>query len=192
MSEQMPLAEVEIKIRLSAEEFARMPAVLPALAFSFSAESALTDYYLHYARGARGGYDFTRLRARGGTFLLTRKQWTTDAQGHPVRLEEEHAVSAAEAKRLLAAAPGALLLRKHRWDYRGCIDRHAATISLDALELRGETRYFLECEVIIAPAEAAAARERLRAWMRDHLPAGDQTEAPSMLELLLDVTGETG
>lgn len=182
---QEPLAEVEIKIRISAEEFARLPGTLAALGFVPAGEETLTDHYLDYARSLLGGYDFTRLRVMdGGKYLLTQKHWVRDAGGQAIRLEEERELSAEEANRLLREGTPHTL-HKRRWEYRGLIDDHAATVDIDALELMGTEQYFLECEMLVSPDQAAQARADIIAWMRVHLPVSDFREAPSMLELLL-------
>jgi len=190
---QMPTAEAEVKIRLSADEFRRLPAVLEHLGFRRAGEEALTDYYLEYARSSHGSYDFVRLRAQGDDhYLLTQKRWMTDAQGHQVRAEEERDISAEEAAALRAHHPQAPVLRKTRTDFRGQLAGKTGTVSLDALELNGAPHYFLEAELLVPVEEGAAAREAIYAWMREQLPVQDFNEAPSMLELLLEAgVGET-
>ena len=179
-----PLAEAELKIRLSAEDFTRLPAMLAVCGFTRKGEEALTDTYLAYHRARRGGYDFFRLREQGGAFRLTRKQWTSDARGHAVRTEDERDLTAAEAERLRAASPEAPVLHKRRTDFHGTIGGQPAVVSLDALDLGGATHYFLEAERRVPVAQAEAARARIRAWLRDLL-GRDVEEASSMLELLL-------
>jgi len=178
-------AEAEIKIRLNAGEFARLPGALAELGFAPAGEETLTDYYLDYSRSPHGGYDFTRLREiDGGKFLLTRKNWIRDTAGQAIRLEEERELDTEEAERLLREST-ARTLHKQRREYRGRIGGQLATIDIDALELAGTGQYFLECEMLVSPDRAAQAREDILAWMRSKLPVSDLTEAPSMLELLL-------
>jgi len=182
---QKATAEAEIKIRLSADEFARLPGALAELGFAPAGEEILTDYYLDFAPSPLGGYDFTRLREiDGGKYLLTQKHWVRDAGGQAVRMEEEREVDVEEAERLLRESTPRIL-RKRRREYHGLIGARTAAIDIDELELAGKEQYFLECEMLVPRDEAARAREEIIDWMRAHLPVSDFTEAPSMLELLL-------
>ncbi len=186
MSESPLVAEVEVKIALDAAEFAALPAALARLGFTLAGTETLRDYYLTFARSPHGGYDFLRLRAVGDdAFFRTEKRWDVDAGGHPLRLEDEHPLTAAEFTALLQAAVAPLSLCKRRSDFHGVVAGRPATVSLDCLELPRQTCYFLECEVMTPPAEAHAARAAVRAWMQAHLPVRSLAEAPSMLELLL-------
>ena len=178
------MAEAEVKIRLTAEEFARLPGVLADLGFSPTSVHDLTDHYLDYTRSSPGGYDLTRLRAAGDTWLLTEKHWVRDAGGQAVRLEDEREITAAEAANLLREATPATL-KKRRWEYHGPLAGSTAAIALDRLVLSGRTLYFLECELLVPRDQAAQARENILTWMHAHLPVHDYNEAPSMLELLL-------
>jgi adenylate cyclase class IV len=178
-------AEAEVKIALRAEEYDRLPTRLQALGFQPAGNSALVDYYVRYAPSASGGWNFLRLRVQdGATYLLTRKEWVRDAQGHAVRLEEEHPVPAAEAQRLLAETPTALKLEKDRREFIGDIQHESATIVLDHLLLGGQPHYFLECEVMTTPERAQQVRDTLFTWMRATLDVQATTEAMSMLELI--------
>lgn len=181
----MALAEAEVKYEISAEEFRQMPAVLRELGFTWWKDEALTDYYLYYATSPVRGYDYTRVREVDGELTLTRKAWEPDLQGHPVRLEEERALSRAEFTELLATAGDAPVLRKHRTSYRGTIDDDAATVVLDTLHRDATVHYYLECEMLVPPEHAHDARTRLAAWVHATLPVSSDHEAPSMLELLL-------
>ncbi len=181
-----PLAEAEYKIRLTAEEFAAMPAALVALGFTPAGDRALRDDYLDYRPSPVGGWDYTRLRtADGDRYVLAEKRWTVDAHGHPVRLEEERTVTREEAEAALRQATIIRTLQKRRWTYHGTLDGRDAEIVLDALEMRGTTEYFLECELRVPPEEFTQTRRRIVAWMGAHLPAGDFSQAPSMLQMLL-------
>lgn len=184
-------AEVEIKIELTEGEYTTLPAVLSHLSFTPSGTEALHDYYLHYARAPQGGYNFLRLRAVDDTgYFRTEKRWSSDTEGHPLRLEDETALTAEAFNAMLAAAHDALSLQKFRTNFHGTSDGRPATISLDRLQFPRQTRYFLECEVMTPPEEAHAAREAIHTWMQAHLPVADLHEAPSMLELLLALGNE--
>lgn len=88
-----PLAEAEVKVRLTTEEYAALPAALAALGFTPAGAGALTDYYLDFAKSPLRGYDFTRLRFENGAYALTVKRWATGAGGAPIRLEEEREIA---------------------------------------------------------------------------------------------------
>ncbi|HEY3378011.1 MAG TPA: CYTH domain-containing protein [Armatimonadota bacterium] len=181
------LAEAEIKLALTAAEHAQLPARLEALAFRFDGEETLTDYYLEYARSPYGGsWDFTRLRRRDGArYLLTKKRWASGTGAQPVRLEDETAVDADTAGKMLDAATAPPTLTKRRQTYKGRIADRDASIALDQLQLGDATRYFLECEVMTSAEDAAAVRETLKAWVRAQLCIAATEEAPSMLDQLL-------
>ena len=181
-----PVAEAEVKIRLTAEEFQQLPAVLVRLGFTRAREEELTDYYQEYARSPDGGYDFIRLRTKGDDrYLLTQKRWVIDAQGNAVRTEAEREIGADEFAAMRAQHPRAPVLHKTRVDFHGKIAGQSGTISLDALELNGARHYFLEAELLVPVEEGEQARKAIRDWMLVQLPGCDLTEAPSMLELLL-------
>lgn len=184
-------AEVEIKIELTADEYTTLPKALSRLAFTLSGTEALSDYYLRYERAPQGGYNFLRLRAVDDAgYFRTEKRWSNDAEGHPLRLEDETALTAEAFNSMLAAAHNPLSLQKLRTNFHGTIDGYPATISLDRLQFPRQTRYFLECEVMTPPMEAYAAREAIHTWMQAHLPVTELSEAPSMLELLLALGNE--
>lgn len=186
-----PLAEAEVKYALSAEEFRTLPVALERLAFTPGPVSRLTDNYLHYEPSARGGWDYTRLRLiEDKGYRLTRKQWTRDAQGQPVRLEEEHAINAKEAQRLLAEASAPVTLVKTRREFFGALGTHHVTVALDDLLLGDSHRYFLECEVMTAPEQAQAMRAELTAWIHAALPVKAREEAPTMLEIVREYLGK--
>ena len=179
-----PRAEAEVKIALSAEEYARLPARLLALGFLPRAATALTDYYLHYAPES-GGWNFLRLRVQDGArYLLTRKEWVRDARGQATRMEEEHPIPAEEAQRMLAETPDALKLEKERHEFTGTIEHESASIVLDQLLLGDHPYYFLECEVMTTRDRAQQVRETLFTWMCATLEVQATTEAKSMLELI--------
>lgn len=180
------LAEAEVKVELDAAAVAAVCARLAALGFRPGGTSALTDYYLAFARVPQGGYDFTRLRLEDAAAagVLTEKRWIETPTGR-CRLEEERPVSAAEAAALRAAAPDAAVLHKTRAAFTGVIAGRPATLALDTLTLRGAVRHFLEVECLVPPEEAAATLATLRVWLTGTLGLPALREAPSMLELLL-------
>jgi hypothetical protein len=184
------VAEAEVKLEVGAEAFAALPGQLQALGLRAGEEERIVDRYLWFRASPNGGFDFRRAREIDGrSFVLTEKRWALDAAGRPVRLEDERLLSPAEFGQLIQEAPSCPSLRKRRWDFRGRVDGLSAVVSLDRLELRGQTRWFLECEVLSPPELAADTRERLLSWLRASLPLADATEAPTMLELLLAAEG---
>ena len=182
---QQTFAEAEIKVALTEDEFAALPAILRKLAFVPERKARIIDYYIAYAPSSLGGYDFTRLRVVDGhEHLITEKRWIHDAHGQSIRLEEEYELSAAEFRLRLNKAESYLSLDKQRLSFFGRIEGQDAHAVLDHLVLDNRAYYFLECEVITTPALAADTRQDILQWMREHLPLRDIREAPSMLELL--------
>jgi adenylate cyclase class IV len=182
-----PVAEAEIKLEITAEAFAAIARAVEAHGFTATGEEEIVDHYLAYQASEIAGFEFTRLRVVDGrSYLLTEKRWTRDAEGHPVRLEEERPLSPIEFGRLLPPDRVVPCLAKRRRNFRGMIDDLPAVISLDRLELPGRTRHFVECEVLTTPERSRETRERLVAWARANLPVGSAPEAPSMLQLVLE------
>ncbi len=180
-----PLAEAEVKIALSADEYQRLPERVLTLGFQSRGSSALIDYYLHYTHSESGGWDFLRLRVQdGATYWLTRKEWVRDARGQAVRMEEEHAIPTAQAAHLLSENPNALQLQKSRREFSGEIAGEPASIVLDALQLGEQLHYFIECEVMTSAERAQQVRDSLLYWIHATLDIASTTEAKSMLELI--------
>ncbi|MEI7832645.1 MAG: hypothetical protein WCJ56_05565, partial [bacterium] len=75
-----------------------------------------------------------------------------------------------------------------RLDFRGGSSQIPMTISLDRLELNKRIRYFIEVEMIVPPEIAADAHDSIMAWMKNELRLNAETEAPSMLQLLISST----
>jgi adenylate cyclase class IV len=189
------MAEAEVKIQLSADEFARLPALLQELGFTSGAVEHLTDYYLDYTASPHGGWDYSRLRMiDGARCLFTTKHWILDAAGQNVRLEEERALEQEECDRRLNAATSYLSLAKERWNYHGQLHGQPATVVLDHLRHQRGDLYFLECEVLVPPEQSHQMRQEIWAWIRRYLPVRATTEAMTMLELIqvLAEEGETG
>jgi adenylate cyclase class IV len=181
-----PTAEAEIKVAVTADEAAALPARLAAAGFAWRGDTALTDYYLDFTRSPAGEYDFRRLRDTGGeACTLTEKRWADAPDGTRVRLEDEHPVPRAACAALIAGVPPARVLRKRRVTYTGTVADSPATVVLDTLTLAGTDAVYLECEILTTPARAGAARAAITAWLSEALGLAPRAEAPSMLALLL-------
>lgn len=179
------VAEAEVKMELTQEEFRRMPETLLALNFHQDDNYSIVDYYLDYEMSGNGGYNFSRVRETTSGFTITEKHWKQDNDGRRIRIEDESMLDSQSAQTMISAVPGNHIIRKERTDFRGGSSQIPMTISLDQLEISKRTRFFIEVEMIVPPEIAAAAHDSIMVWMKKELHLEAETEAPSMLQLLL-------
>jgi len=182
------VAEAEVKLEISEEEFRRLPETLLPLHFRQEDNYSIVDYYLDYELAGNGGYNFTRVRETTMGFKITDKAWKQDSAGRWIRIEDESILDSSSAKSMISAIPENRIIRKNRLDFRGGSSQIPMTISLDRLELNKRIRYFIEVEMIVPPEIAADAHDSIMAWMKNELRLNAETEAPSMLQLLISST----
>lgn len=175
--------EAEVKFEISENDLASVQDTLRNLGLRHTGKETLEDYYLHTKRSRYNGWDFVRLRKSNEKYILTQKTWQQDVNGVLIRQEEEGEVSYTDANEMLQRGYKAQLV-KTRHDYVGHVEGDELHVSIDFLELDGATRYFLECERLVAKEDAAKAREQLRRWVEENLAIDTTHEAPSMLELI--------
>ena len=182
------VAEAEVKLEISEEEFRRLPETLLPLHFRQEDNYSIVDYYLDYELAGNGGYNFTRVRETTVGFKITDKVWRQDSAGRWIRIEDESTLDSSSAKSMISAVPENRIIRKNRLDFRGGSSQIPMTISLDRLELNKRIRYFIEVEMIVPPEIAADAHDSIMGWMKNELRLNAETEAPSMLQLLISST----
>ncbi len=164
--------EAEIKLSMTEVERSSMIARLLELGFKEAATVGQEDYYIEHESSDLGGMNFSRLRNESGVYTWNRKRHALDANGEKVRLEEARGLSEEEFNTLLSQAPAEpIIIRKQRSNYTGFIEEWSTTVSLDVVVLNGETKYFVEVEVMTDVEHGAVVRALCRTWARETLGA---------------------
>lgn len=163
---------VEAEVKLSMTEAERGPVVARLIELGFREVGAVEqiDYYVEHESSDLGGMNFSRLRNESGVYTWNRKRHALDANGAKVRLEEARDLSAEEFNALLSQAPAEpIIIRKQRDNYMGFIEEWPTTVSLDVVVLGGETKYFIEVEVMTDVEHGAEVRTLCKTWAREVL-----------------------
>lgn len=164
--------EAEVKLSMTEAECGPMIVRLLELGFREAGTVAQEDYYIEHESSDLGGMNFSRLRNEGRVYTWNRKRHALDAHGEKVRLEEARDLSEEEFHSLLSQASASpIIIRKQRDNYTGFIAEWPTTVSLDVVVLNGETKYFVEVEVMTDVEHGAVVRALCRTWARETLGA---------------------
>jgi adenylate cyclase class IV len=162
--------EAEVKLGMAEAERGPVAARLLGLGFRDTGTVEQIDYYVEYESSDLGGINFSRLRSEHGVYSWNRKRHTLDANSTKVRLEESRDLSVDEFNTMLSQASAEpIIIRKQRSNYTGFIKTWPATVSLDVVVLGGETKYFIEVEVMTDVEHGAEVRTLCKTWAREAL-----------------------
>ncbi len=181
--------ETEMKLELSAKEYANCVEILSTLGYPLSKESSLDDHYFHFKKFDEKGWNFTRIRVYNGTdYEKTEKTWYVDEHGERMRREVEVISTVDELTRLQREGTH-LSLHKIRRDFAGTLFAYPCVFSLDDLTFSNGHRYFIECEIEVPEKVSNSIREELKQWMLTNLNLTERQEAIGMMRLALVQAG---
>lgn len=184
--------EVEKKIEVSIESFARVKEYVTRHSLSLGSDAGIVDHFLELVPSPvkSGGYDFTRLRIKTKkgkeSCVLTTKKWVKNEKGSFGRREEEQELSVQKAQELIARSESLLTLKKERYSSDVVHNSEKFHVDMDRVQLPNEpdVRFFVEVETLVDTFEQQAEKQKEIEGFLRALDVGDLPDAGSYIEMV--------